>query len=587
LAPLADLALRRPGVLLAGNIAVLAVSLILAVGAPGRLGIGSLALGGSQGDHGPQPDLVVAVTGPAPVRSGPYRVALRVISSQLSSDPAVARVRRGGISAGGHATSLAVSLTAGDDAARRRAVGRIEGEIDPGPLRVQYGGEVATLVQARENLSGDLWKLELLAAPVALAVLVFALGPSLAIAPVLCAATAVAGALAGLRIAGAAADVSLLGIAPAAVLGLALGVEAPCLIVASFRDDASGSPEEAVSRAVAAMGRLALPLGMGAIAASAGLLAIGLDQAPSMVLAGALAIGLALGSGLICVPALLAFAIRNRWRTDGGVGSREPRLARAPSVAAVFLARSRARTALVAAVAVAVMAAAALPLVHADSRPLSAADLPPGSDAARAVVTVARARHGRSAAPEISPTVASGAGDGSLFGELPLAVAAFGAALALVLGIAFSPRAIPAAIVSLLPAAAACGLCVLVFQEGHLAGAIAQRRQGALETGAAASLLAAIASISAARTASAIRAAREERGLGLDVAFAAETSASLTVPATICATLVVAPAAAVLAGSDLYPAREFGLAVAVGLVIDLVLLRVPLLAALVRWGGSG
>jgi hypothetical protein len=41
-----------------------------------------------------------------------------------------------------------------------------------------------------------------------------------------------------------------------------------------------------------------------------------------------------------------------------------------------------------------------------------------------------------------------------------------------------------------------------------------------------------------------------------------------------------------LAGTDLYPAREFGLAVATGLVIDLVLLRAPLIAALARWGGD-
>jgi hypothetical protein len=61
----------------------------------------------------------------------------------------------------------------------------------------------------------------------------------------------------------------------------------------------------------------------------------------------------------------------------------------------------------------------------------------------------------------------------------------------------------------------------------------------------------------------------------------------VTVPAAICSTLVTAAAAGVLAGSDLYPAREFGLAVAAGLLIDLVLLRVPLVAALARWGGAG
>ena len=57
-------------------------------------------------------------------------------------------------------------------------------------------------------------------------------------------------------------------------------------------------------------------------------------------------------------------------------------------------------------------------------------------------------------------------------------------------------------------------------------------------------------------------------------------------PAAILATLGVAAAAGALAGSDLYPAREFGLAVAAGLIIDLILVRVPLVAVLSRWGGA-
>jgi uncharacterized membrane protein YdfJ with MMPL/SSD domain len=51
----------------------------------------------------------------------------------------------------------------------------------------------------------------------------------------------------------------------------------------------------------------------------------------------------------------------------------------------------------------------------------------------------------------------------------------------------------------------------------------------------------------------------------------------------IASTLVVAAASGVFAGADLYPAREFGLGVAVGVVLDLVLIRTPLVAALARW----
>jgi hypothetical protein len=127
---------------------------------------------------------------------------------------------------------------------------------------------------------------------------------------------------------------------------------------------------------------------------------------------------------------------------------------------------------------------------------------------------------------------------------------------------------------------------VLVFQDGHLAAAIGQAEQGALETGAVAALLTALVSISGARAVGALRAAADGRTLGLDPGRGARLAGSLLVPAVIVASLIGAAATGVLAGASLYPAREFGLAVAAGLVIDLVLLRPALIAALARWGGG-
>jgi RND superfamily putative drug exporter len=584
-AALADLALRRPRAVLVVNLALLAAAVVIAAGAPGRLGAGSVAIGSTEPS---QPDLVVATTGSSPVRSAPYRVALRVISAQVRSDPGVAGLRRGPVSPDGRSTSLIVSLVPGDDADRQRAAERIEAGIDPGPLRVTYGGEIPAVLDARHDLSRDLWKLELGALALVAVALAAAQGPWLAIGPVLCAATAIAGTLAGLRIADAVADVSLVGFAPAAVLGLALGVEAACLLLARFGDEAvSVGRDEAIRRAVVAAGEVALPVGLAATAATAGLFATTLGEAASMVLACVVAAILALASALLCVPALLALGARRPGEpiiNDTG----EPRLAWAPRGAAGLVAGSRARTALVAAVVVAVMAVAALPLLHASGRPFSAADLPPGSEAAKATEVAAGPSHGAEArGTSASGTQLTAPSDSeSLFSKLPLAAAVSAAAIALVLGIAFSPRAIPVAIVALLPAGAACGLCVLVFQDGHLASAIGQRRQGALEIGAVASLLAALAAISASRAVIALRAVRGERALGLAPVRAAETAAAFTVPAAILATLAAGAGAGVLAGTDLYPAREFGLAVAAGLLIDLVLVRVPLVAAIARWGGS-
>ncbi len=586
---LADLALRRPIVVLVAILGVLAATVVVAAGAPGQLRVGAASLDGSGGASQGPGDLVVATTGKGSVDSGPYQVALRVITAQLSSDPGVVSVRRGPVSGDGRSTSLIVALARGDDAADQRSVERIESEIDPGPLKVAYGGQVPTLLEARHDLSHDLWRLELVAIPIVIVALIAVLGPWLAAAPVLCSAIAIAGALAGLRALGEIADLSLLGIAPAAVVGLAIGIETPCLMMARFTDEAASVPHaEAVRRSVAGSASATLPTVAAVVFATAGLLATGLDQAPSMLLASFLAACLAIASALIAVPALLALAGPDSRRRLGS-RSGEPRLGAVPRRCAGFLASSRLRAALAGAIAVALMVAAGVPALGGQSRPFSAAELPAGSEAAAATTLMSERPHGGGhgdrAATKPQP-VAAGNADDSVFGKLPLAAAVSLGGLALLFSVAFSVRVIAVAVVALLPAAAACGLCVLVVQNGHLAAAIGLQRQGALETGAVASLLAAVASICAARAVRAVGATRGESSLGLGPLRAAEAAAAFTVPAVILATLGVAAAAGALGGSDLYPAREFGFALAAGVIIDLVLVRVPLLAVLSRWGGA-
>jgi MMPL family len=556
-ARLADFVLRRPWAPLSANLAVLAATTVIALGAPDHLGIGSLALDdrGSAGRPARSADLVIETTGSVPAHSGVYRVAVGVISSQVRSDAGVARLRRGKPSANGRSVPLLVDLAAGGDAEQQHAVQRIESSLDPGPLRVTFGGEIADLLQARGDLAHDLWKLELLMVPFVALILVGALGPLPALAPIVCAATAVTGSLAGLRIVDAFANVSLLGIAPAAVLGVILGTEAACLVTARVREEeVTSGGGQGLARAIGGVAAMCVALGAAAIAAAAGLLATGLDQAPSMLLGCALAALFALGSALLAVPALLVLIGPRAREADGEIAG-EPRLSRPVRLIAGTLAARRWRVGMSLAGAVALMVAAAAPMLHGTSRPFAAADL--------------------------------GAGSNSLFGDLPLAAGVSAAALAVVLVGAFrSARVALIAPLSLLPAAAACGLAVLVFQDGHIAGAIGQGRQGALETGAVASMLAALGAVSASRAATAIGASRGERALDLGPVATAEGTAAFTVPAAIVATLVGAAAAGVLAGAGLYSAREFGLAVAAGLVIDLVLLRGPLIAALSRWGGG-
>jgi hypothetical protein len=567
-AALADPALRRPWALIAANLAVLAVLAAIAVVGANGLPIGSLAASGSRTA---EPDLIIATEGQVPVDSGVYRVTLRVISSQVEADPAVSGMHPGPVSPDGRSTSLIVGLEKADEFERQDAVERIQAAIDPGPLRITYGGEAAGLLDARHELAGDFWRLELLALPFVALVLALALGPRRALAPAIAAATAIAGALAGLVGLGLIADMSLLGIAPAAVVGLVLGIEAPAALFARHRAELTAWPrDEALRRAVGAAANLAIPVWAAASLAAVGLVATTVDQAASMIVGCALAAALALSSALLTAPAAISLDAEAREEGEAPVASW---LVRRPADAAAAMAASRGRTVAWGALAAVVMVAAAASLIDAFSLPFSAKDLPGDSPARVAAVTAGVNDH----APR---TV-------SLFEDLALAAGISAVALALVLWIAFRDRrCVPVALVSLLPAAAACGLCVLVFQEGHLAAAIGQTKQGALETGAAAALLTALVSISAARSAGALRAAQDGRALGLDPGRNARLAASLLLPAVIVASLIGAAAAGVLAGASLYAAREFGLAVAVGLMIDLVLLRPALIATLARWGGG-
>ena len=120
---MASTAWRRPWALLTANLVVLAASLAIAITGAGGLPIGPLAPSGTASG---EPDLIVATTGDVSAHSPIYRVALRVISSQVEADSAVAHVQQGPVSADGRSTSLLVSFSGIDDSERQDAVERIE-----------------------------------------------------------------------------------------------------------------------------------------------------------------------------------------------------------------------------------------------------------------------------------------------------------------------------------------------------------------------------------------------------------------------------------------------------------------------------
>jgi len=576
---LSDAAWRRPWALLGAAGVLLATLLTVSAFGISRIGVVPPEVAeGADADA----DLIVVTRAGLGTDSRVYRVALDVVTAGISADEEVEEVTQGPVSRDEETTSLLVRLRSDDPGTARSAAERITSEIDPGPLKVTVGGDVATALGAREVLAEDFWRLELLILPLAALVLVATFGPWYVMASLAGIVGGVAGGITALVLMEAFDGASLLGVAPAAIIGLVLGIELPAVVVARFRDEAElGTPEDALTGAL----HETAP-GLAAAAACAAfvpcaLLLTPLEGAGSIALACAGAAWFGLASTLLATPALIRLG-STRAGGDPDSPLAENRYTRFLRALPRLLARSWVRTGAALAVTAALMLAAASPALDGESRAFSATDLPRGTDA-RTAATYASDAEAKPGRGSPKPAEEAEAADASLYPELPLAAAAALAIAALGLGLAArGPRGALLAPAVLLPAAAAAGLAWLVFGEGTLADLLGQERQAVIETGALAALAAALAGACAGRCAVALDNARVERALDPGAPGVAERAAGLTLPAAVAGTIVAAAAGAVLIGTDLLSAREFGLAVAAGLVLDLLLVRSPFVAAAAR-----
>lgn len=524
-----------------------ALALLVLLAGIAALTIGHVGGGSDRVDSAAGPDLVLSTDARKGLPDNAYDVALQTIAARVKADPAANRVRVVESPKTDSVVEVALAGIGGDE---RVAAERIVREVDPGPLRLSASGEVYVALDAGSSLLDDLWSLELLALPLALLALVAVFGLRAVPAPLLTGATATAGTLAGLGLAGLVFDVSLLGAVPGVALGIALAVELSGLLGSRLKDESQlGSGASALRSAL----RDAVPsIGYAAGAASVasvGLLATGLDAAGSIVLACTAGAALAALSTLIVVPSLFASELQARADSEQG---EDRHLIRWLATPPGLLAGGKIRTAAGALLAVGVLIGLGYPLLDATSAPLGGRET---------------------------------AGD-SLVGELALAGVV--SAIVLAAGFALHARRLRAAVLgplSLLPAVASVGVVAAVFQDGTaLPASLGDPHQ--LSNAALAGIAVVGGGIGAARTLTAIEAVRAERTLDPGSGGVAERSAALTLPAALAGTLVIGSCAAVLVGADLRAAQELGLGIAAGVIADLVLARVPMLAGLARWGGG-
>lgn len=517
---------RRPAFAVAIGLGLLAVAFGFARTAPAGLPVGSLVPDGEERGAG----TTVLVTTPDGVEEPVREVALEAIRAQLESSPDVAAVRE--VPRGGGTLEFVIAAADGGARASQELAARLRANLDPGPLRADVRGEAAAASAARDELGGDLWRVEAPALAAAALIGMLALGPAGACAALAVAALALLGALALLRGAGAFADVSLLGAVAAAPVALVLAFE----LVGALRVRHRAALRMGAGRegAQLALSGLAWPAALAASAAA---------TAPLAVLVLPLRQGAWIAAGCACA-AVLAVAgllllgpVALPGRERGRRASRVPAALRKrwpPSPSA----RVRAPALLVLAAAGLALCA---PAVTAESHAF-AAD-----------------------------------GAGSLAADLPLAA---GLALALCCALPVAalraPRALLLAPVTLLPACAGLGVAA-----GLAGGWLGADPLGAplpsLENGALACGLCAVLSVSAARTARAC-ALVAEAGPVPQAAARRLLAREVGRPAAL-GSLAGAIACAALLFAEPYVARQFGTLVAAGLAVDAAVAR-PLTAAL-------
>ncbi|MEK6277563.1 MAG: hypothetical protein AABM29_06080 [Actinomycetota bacterium] len=458
----------------------------------------------------PRGDLIVEVREPAPAGSGAYRVAVQTMRLQLSADPAVASVRERPVRGHPRETALEVGLKP-EGHEQEEALERFERNLDPGRLRISFAGEVATLRKARDDAVDDL-ALLLLAVPLVALVLVGVLGARRAGAAALAAAATAAGAALACELLGGLIDISVLALAGALAAGTLTSLQLT------------------VAGAAGAGGRT---LGLGAIASAAVFAALGLLGVGYLA---AIGLGGAMGS-LLALPASLAAVGACAALEAGGeaTSTRRPLAgSRAWSRFADLVSWSRLAAAAIGLLAVALLLVCAVP------------------------ATRLRA--------------------GALFGEVaaigaPQLAAAVAAAVLVtaLLGWAASRRPVlsaGSALAAALPAAGATGLLVLSFQDGRLEGLLDYSSAGSLHLGSTAAALAVVAAVAAMQAVSLVAAARPGRWRTDPAVVMARCGPVATVTC-----LSGAAAGAALAASSLPFVKEFGVALAAGLMLQVLVVQ--------------
>lgn len=408
-----------------------------------------------------------------------------------------------------------------DVGGRRRdaAIERIERNLDPGPLTIAFSGPAAAVRIAKDDALDDLVLL-LLALPVVALIAAGTFGVRPAGAALLAAGAASALATIGCELLADAIDVFWLALVGATAAGTLVALQL-C----------------AMARAGAAPAAL-WGSGIAAAATFAATAALGVDYLASLGLGGGL-------GSLLAIPAsVAAMGAANGLDPPSGAGR-----ASAPwRGISELIGWSRLMGAAIAVLALCLLLIAAAPIDR--------------------LVTVAI---GAAAAPSIS--------------DAELAAAIGGAALiTVILGWAVSRRfalALSTTLAAAIPALAVAGLLVVSFQEGGLEDSLDYTSNGAVQLGSLVAAVAVVAALCAAQAVALAWAARQTEGRREGVDRVVEAMAHCGPAAAVTCLAGTVAGIALGFGSPRF-LKEFGLGVAAGLILELLIVQALLAPAALR-----
>jgi hypothetical protein len=463
------------------------------------------------------PVLHIRAVGALAPGSAPFEVAVRTMRTQLSADPAVSAVRVAPRRQSEDFEVLLVRLKGGGRN-RDAALTRIQRNLDPGPLTLEFRGPAAAVRAAKDQALDDLVLL-LAALPLTALMLVLTVGLRGAGVVLLAAAAAVSLAALACELLAGLFDVSWLALAGAAAAGTLLTLQLSSI-------------------GVAGAGPATLLCAGAASAAAFGALALlGVDYLSSLALGGALAALIAVPVSIVAASATLA-------------GVRQPGL-RGGAVwggIASLVGFSRALAAILGLFVLMLMLIAIAPIER-----------------------LATAAIGAAQAPAVEAVGLAGAGIAAL-----LVTAGLGMTQARRFWLP-SLAALAAAV----PAVASVGLLIVTFQDGHLKEALDYTPTGATSLGAIAAAGATVAALGAAQAVSLAWVGRETEELRPDKLRVA-VAVSICLPAAAVSCLAGAAGGVALGFGSASFEKEFGLAVAAGLVLQLLAVGALLAPVLLR-----